>query len=124
MRLLSTVSGLGRYSASSHLDHRYFLLCGVVAQLVTLGFREDAKKCRVAVRHPMPEGKSANKDSDPGEDGIEEVEGTDRTHADEVKDRAFDTQVGQRLVQTLEYSIASFAICLCVCHLRLIGGES
>jgi hypothetical protein len=68
----------------------------------------------------MPEGKSANKDSDPGEDGIEEVEGTDRTYADEVKDRAFDTQVSERLVQTLEYSIASFAICFDVCHVRLI----
>jgi hypothetical protein len=67
----------------------------------------------------MPEGKSANKDSDPGKDGIEEIEGADRTHADEVEKSALDAQVSERLVQTLEYSIGPLANVYCVCHDRL-----
>jgi hypothetical protein len=107
----------------TYLDHRNLLFRCVVAGLVSFHLRQNAKKCRVAVRHPMPEGKSANKDSDPGEAGIEQVEGTDRTHADEVKDRAFDTQVSQRLVQALEDAIGSFVDCFCVSHVASSGKE-
>src|ERR1700744_5165339 len=118
MRLPSTVSGLGRYSASTYLDHRDFLFCGVVARFVALGLRQDAKKGRVARSHPMPEGKSTDEYSDPGQDGIEEIEGADCTHADQVKERALDTQVGERLVQAFEYAIGSLAVCFYVCHVR------
>ena len=75
--------------------------------------RQNAKKCRIAVRHPMSEGKSANKHSDPGKNGIEEVEGADRLNTDEEEQRAFDTQVSEGLVQALEYPIASL-ICVVI----------
>jgi len=52
------------------------LLRGVIAQLVPFGLREDAEERRIAVRHPMAEGKAAYEDGDTCEDGIEEIEGS------------------------------------------------
>jgi hypothetical protein len=68
----------------------------------------------------MPESKATNENSDPGQNRIEEIEGSDRTHADQVKQSAFDTQVSERFVQTFEYSIGSLANVFCVCHDRLV----
>src|SRR5277367_6043732 len=114
------VSILEQYSASTHLDHRNALFRGVIACLVSFGLRQDAKKCRVARGHPMPEGKSTDEHSDPGQDGVEKIEGADCTDADQVKESAFNAQVGERLVQALEYFIRSLSICFYVCHVRLI----
>jgi hypothetical protein len=50
----------------------------------------------------MAEGKAANENGDTGEDGIEEIEGSHRSDADEVKECAFHAQIGERLVQALE----------------------
>jgi hypothetical protein len=66
------------------------LLGRVVAQFVALGLCQDAEERRIAVRDPMPERKSANKDNDPREDGIEEIERPDRSDANEVEERALD----------------------------------
>jgi hypothetical protein len=69
----------------------------------------------------MAEGKTANEDGDTCEDGIEEIEGPHRTDADEVEERPFDAQVGERLVQTLEDSIcAAFLLCF-VGHIVLVS---
>ena len=64
----------------------------------------------------MPKGESADEYSDPGQDGIEKIEGAYRTHADEVEKCAFDTQVSERFVQALEHAVGSFANCFGVCH--------
>ncbi len=57
----------------------------------------------------MTESKSANEDGDAGEDGVEEIEGSHSADADEVKQRAFDAQVSEGLMQALEDSVcASF----------------
>jgi len=61
------------------------LLRGVVAQLVAFGLCEDAEECWIAVRYPMAEGKAANEDGDPGEYGIEEIEGPHCADTDEVE---------------------------------------
>jgi hypothetical protein len=81
------------------------LLRGVIAQLVPFGLCEDAEEGRIAVRHPMAEGKAANEDSDTCEDGIEEVEGAYGAHTDEVEERPFDSQVSEWLVHALKDSV-------------------
>ena len=68
----------------------------------------------------MAEGKAANEDGDTGEDGIEEVEGPHRTDADEVEQRPFDSQVGERLVQALEDSICAAILVCFVGHIVLV----
>ena len=74
----------------------------------------------IAVRYPMPEGKAANEDGDTSEDGIEEVEGPYCADAYEVKQRPFDAQIGERLVQTLEDSIYAVLLLCFVWHNSLI----
>src|SRR5208337_977245 len=83
----------------------------VIAQLVAFGPRQDAKERRIAVRHPMSEGETANENGDTGEDGIEEIESPHRANTDEVKQRAFDAQVGKRFMQALEDSICALLLC-------------
>ena len=83
------------------------LFCGVIALLVAFRLCEDAEECRIAVRYPMAEGKTANKDGDAREDGIEEIEGSHRAHADEVEECALHAQVSEWLVQALINSICA-----------------
>ena len=61
-----------------------------------------------------PKAETANENSDTGEDGIEEIEGPHRTYANEVEERAFHAQVGERLVQALEDSICATLLLWCV----------
>ena len=84
----------------------------VITHVVAFGFCQDAKERRIAVRHPMPEGETANENGDAGEDGIEEIEGPYRANADEVKQRALHAQVGERLMQALEDPICALLLCL------------
>jgi len=96
------------------------LLRGVVAQLVALGLCEDAEECRIAVRHPMAEGKAPYEYGDTCEDGIEEIEGPHRTDADEVEKRTLNAQVGERLMQALEDSICAMLLLWFVGHNVLV----
>src|ERR1700680_3890372 len=93
---------------------------GVIAQLVAFGLCEDAEECRIAVRHPMAEGKAAKEDGYTGEDGIEEIKGPDRADAYEVKQRPFDAQVGKWFMQALEDSICAMLLWCFVWHKSLI----
>ena len=95
---------------------------GVVAQLVAFGLREDAEEGWIAVRYPMAEGKTTDEYGDAGEDGIEEVEGADGAHTDEVEERPFNAQVGERLVQALEDSICAMLLLWFVWHKFLVRG--
>src|SRR5437899_3259353 len=96
------------------------LLCRVVAKFVAFGLCQDAEESRVAVRHPVAKGKASNEDGDTCEDGVEEIEGSHRAHADEVEQRAFHAQVGERLVQALEDSICAMLLLCFVWHNSLI----
>ncbi len=78
----------------------------VIASLVSLGPGENTQECGIAVCHPMTEYKSADEYGDSRENRIEEVECTNGANADEVKQRAFNSQVGEGLVQALEDPIA------------------
>src|SRR5579862_717824 len=64
----------------------------------------------------MAEGKTANKYGDAGEYGIEEVEGAHCADAYEIEESPFDTQVGERLMQALEYSICAMLLLWLVRH--------
>jgi hypothetical protein len=68
----------------------------------------------------MAEGKAAYEDGDTGQDGIEEIEGTYRPDADEVEQRAFHAQIGERFVQTLEDSICTVLLLCFVGHKSLV----
>jgi hypothetical protein len=92
----------------------------VVAQLVAFGFREDAEEGRIAVCDPMPESKTSDEYGDTGEDGIEEVEGADGAHTDEVEERSLNAQIGERLVQALEDSICAMLLLWFVGHKFLV----
>ena len=92
------------------------LLRGVIAQPVAFGLGQDAEECRIAVRYPMAKGKAANEDGDTCEDGIEEIEGPHCANTNEVEQRAFDTQVGERLMQALEDSICALLLLWLVGH--------
>src|SRR5208337_1198681 len=60
-------------------------------------------------------------DGDTGEDGIEEIEGSYRSDADEVEKRAFHPQVGEWFMEALEDSIcAAFLLCF-VGHIVLVS---
>jgi hypothetical protein len=96
------------------------LLRGVIAQLVAFGLCEDAEECRIAIRYPMAERETANKNSDTGEDGIEEIEGPHRAYANEVEERTFHAQVGERFVQALEDSICTMLLLWFVGHKFLV----
>src|SRR5208283_4962212 len=88
-----------RRSRAICLVHAWNLLLGcVIAELVSLGLSQDAKKCRVTIRHPVAECKAADEDGEAGENAVEEVEGTHGAHADEVKQRALDAQIRERLM--------------------------
>jgi hypothetical protein len=92
------------------------LFCGVIALLVAFRLCEDAEECRIAVRYPMAEGKTANKDGDAREDRIEEIEGSHRSDADEVEERTLYAQVSKWLVQALEDSICATLLMCFVWH--------
>src|SRR6266581_3630650 len=111
---------LSRRSISHYLHAGNLLLRGVIAQLVAFGLCEDAEECRIAVRHPMAEGKTADEDGYTGEDGIEEIEGPDRADAYEVKERTFHAQVGEWFMQALEDSICAFLLMWSVWHSSLV----
>jgi hypothetical protein len=64
----------------------------------------------------MAEGKAANENGDTCEDGIKEIEGPDRSDADEVEESTFHAQVRKRLVQALEYSICAMLLLWFVGH--------
>jgi hypothetical protein len=64
----------------------------------------------------MPESKTPDEYGDTGEDGIEEVEGPHCADADEVEQRPFNAQIGERLVQTLEDSICAMLLLCFVWH--------
>ena len=68
----------------------------------------------------MAEGKSANENSDSGENAVEEVESSYGAHADEIKQRPLDAQIGKRLMQALEDSICPSCVQLHVCHKPLV----
>src|SRR5713226_4981590 len=111
--LLEVVAGV----VGGHHLHTWDLLFGrVIAQFVSFGLRQDAKKRRIAVRHPMPEGKTAYEDGDTREDGIEEIEGPHRADANEVEQCALDSQEGERLMQTLEDTICALLLLRLVWH--------
>src|ERR1039458_602821 len=116
--------GLMTLSRRSIKDlHKWDLLFGrVVAQFVAFGFGEDAEEGRIAVRYPMPESKTPDEYGDTGEDGIEEVEGPHRSDADEVEQRPFNAQIGERLVQALEDSICAMLLLWFVGHKFLVPG--
>ena len=95
------------------------LLGRVVAQLVTFGLCQDAEERRIAVRYPMAKGKTADEDGDTREDGIEEIESPHRADADEVEQRAFHAQVGERLMQALEDSVCAVLLLWFVWHMPL-----
>jgi hypothetical protein len=64
----------------------------------------------------MPESKTPDEYGDTGEDGIEEIEGSHCSDADEVEKRAFHARVGERLVQALEHSICAMLLLWFVWH--------
>src|SRR5882762_4380396 len=70
------------------------------------GCEETLDRCSL----PNGQRQSRRQDSDAREDEIEEIEGSHCADADEVEQRAFHAQVGERLVQALEDSIC--AMCL------------
>src|SRR5580692_10207884 len=118
LRAALSSQGLMTYrdAASHYLDARNLLLRGVVAQLVAFALCEDLQKSRIAVRDPMAEGKAANEDGDTCKDGIEKIEGPHCANTNEVEQRAFDTQVGERLMQALEDSICALVLLSLVGH--------
>jgi hypothetical protein len=68
----------------------------------------------------MAEGKAANEDGHTGEYGIEEIESPHCADADEVDQRPFDAQVGERLMQALEDSICAVLLLCFVWHNSLV----
>jgi hypothetical protein len=63
----------------------YSLFRRVVARLVTLGPRENPQECRIAIRHPMAEGESADEHCDSGKNRVEEIKSTNLADAHEVE---------------------------------------
>ena len=59
-------------------------------------------------------GLIADEHGDPGQEAVEEIEGADGPDTDEVKQRAFDTQVREGLVQALINPVPTpvFGVCL------------
>jgi hypothetical protein len=53
----------------------------------------------------LTESESAYEDGYPGENGVEEIESSDSTNANEVKQGTFDAQVSEGLMQALEDSV-------------------
>src|SRR5208282_3407941 len=52
---------------------------------------------------------------DPRQDGIEEIEGSHRAHADEVKQSPLHAQIGEGLMQALKHPVCAMLLCF-VCH--------
>jgi hypothetical protein len=92
----------------------------VVAQFVAFGLGQDAEERWIAVRYPMPESKTPDEYGDAGEYGIEEIEGPDCANTNEIKQSAFDAQIGERLMQALEDSICATLLGYFVCHKSLV----
>jgi hypothetical protein len=75
----------------------------------------------------LAERESTYEDSYSSDNGVEEIESSDSTNANEVKQGAFDTQVSEGLMQALEYSVCPSCLRLHVCHtplsvLAVMGG--
>jgi hypothetical protein len=98
------------------------LLRGVIAQLVAFGLGQDAEESGIAVRDPMAEGKAADEDGDTCEDGIEEIEGPNRSDTHEVEQCTFYTQIRKRFVEALEDSICAMLRLWFVGHKLLVAG--
>jgi hypothetical protein len=64
----------------------------------------------------VSERETANENSDTCKDGIEEIEGPHCANTNEVEQRAFDAQVGERLMQALEDSICALLLLWLVWH--------
>jgi hypothetical protein len=92
------------------------LLGGVIAQLVSLGLRQDAKERRVAVRHQVTECKAADENRNAAQNAVEEIECAHSAHADEVKQRPLDAQVGEGLMQALEDPICASILIVLFWH--------
>lgn len=99
------------------------MLSCVIPEFVALGLRQNSKERRVTVCDPMTECESANENGDTGEDGIEQIEGTHCADADEVEERPLNTQLGERLVQTLEDSICATLLLCFFGHVKLFLGR-
>src|SRR6266702_1910773 len=102
------------------LHARERLLGRVIACLVLFRFRQDAKKSGIASGHPTPEGKPARKKEQPGDQTVEQVEGTDSGHTDEEEQRSFYPEVREGLVQALVDSVCApmSSVCLHRCPSR------
>jgi hypothetical protein len=64
----------------------------------------------------MAEGEATEKDRDPCQKRIEEIEGTHSANADEEEKRALDSQIGEGLMQAFEDPIDSFPLWLRAFH--------
>jgi len=95
------------------------LLGRVVSRLVSFGLGQDAEERGIAVRYPMAKGKTTNENGNAREYGIEEIESPHGPDADEVEQRAFHAQVGERLMQALEDSICAVLLLWSVGHTTL-----
>jgi hypothetical protein len=67
------------------------LFRGVVTGLVSLGPGNNPQKCRITVRDPLAKCESAYKNGYTGENRVKEIECSDGTNANEVKQGAFHT---------------------------------
>jgi hypothetical protein len=70
----------------------------------------------------MAENESTDEYRDSGENRVEEIECANRADTDEVKQRAFDAQVSEGLVQTLEDPVAALLGCDLTWHKPLDCG--
>jgi hypothetical protein len=68
----------------------------------------------------MAKGKSSEENSDSGDNAVEEVESSYGAHADEIKQRPLDAQIGKGLMQALEDPICPSCVQLHVCHKPLV----
>jgi hypothetical protein len=64
----------------------------------------------------VSERETANENSDTCKDGIEEIEGPYRADAYEVEQRPFNSQICERLVQTLKDSICAMLLLWFIGH--------
>src|SRR5258707_10704606 len=96
---------LSRLSILGHLHAGNALFRGVVTGLVALGPGENSQERGIAVCDPLTECESAHENGYSGENGVEEIESSDSANANEVKQGAFDAQVSEGLMQTLEDSV-------------------
>src|SRR5258708_25592883 len=90
------------------------VLACVVPDVKSLGFRQNAEKRRIGVGDPGAESESTDENSEPGQQGVEQVESAHGTHAHEEKQRSFYPEVREGLVQALVDSVPAPAIGVCL----------